>query len=150
MIDVSPQVAASQSPCSVAGSGTMIASEDSCETNTKLTMVKYVVGGSSDLGLGCESGNVMGIGRGGCCLSEKSSDSGVSSSSLSSANPKDNCGRKEGRALVANNAGQPAMESPTRGFVNYGSCIIGNHRSSPTTNTNKGLVLQGPDTSSYQ
>ena len=150
VIDVSPQVAASQSPCSVAGSGTVIASEDSCETNTKLTMVKYVVGGSSDLGLGCESGNVMGIGRGGCCLSEKSSDSGVSSSSLSSANPKDNCGRKEGRALAANNAGQPAMESPTRGFVNYGSCIIGNHRSSPTTNTNKGLVLQGPDTSSYQ
>lgn len=150
IMDVSPQVAASQSPCSVAGTGTVIVSEDSCETNTKLTMVKYVVGGSSDLGLGCESGNVMGIGRGGCCLSEKSSDSGVSSSSLSSANPKDNCGRKEGRALIANNACQPAMESPTRGFVNYGSCIINNHRSSPTTNTNKGLVLQGPDTNSYQ
>jgi hypothetical protein len=114
-----------------------------------LTMVKYVVGGSSDLGLGCESGNVMGMGRGGCCLSEKSSDSGVSSSSLSSANPKDNCCRKEGRTIAPNNASQSVVESPTRGFVNYGSCIS-NHRSCPTTNTNKGLVLQGPDKNSYQ
>jgi hypothetical protein len=112
-------------------------------------MVKYVVGGSSDLGLGCESGNVMGTGRGGCCLSEKSSDSGVSSSSLSSANPKENCSRKEGKAAASNNAGQSVVESPTRGYVNYGSCIS-DHRSSPTTNTNKGLVLQGPDKNSYQ
>lgn len=147
--DVLAQAAASPSSCGGADSGTVIVSEDSCETNTKLTMVKYVVGGSSDLGLGCESGNVMGMGRGGCCLSEKSSDSGVSSSSLSSANPKENCSRKEGRAVAPNNAGQSVVESPTRGFVNYGSCIS-NHRLSPTTNTNKGLVLQGPDKNSYQ
>lgn len=150
VVDVSPQAAPSPSSCGGGGSGAVIVSEDSCETNTKLTMVKYVVGGSSDLGLGCESGNVMGIGRGGCCLSEKSSDSGVSSSSLSSANPKENCGRKEGRAIVPNNAGQSVVESPTRGFISYGSCISNNHRSSSATNTNKGLVLQGPDKNSYQ
>ncbi|KAJ9582774.1 hypothetical protein L9F63_022885, partial [Diploptera punctata] len=101
------------------------------ESNTKLTMVKYVVGGNSDLGLGCESGNVMiGIGRGnaGCCLSEKSSDSGVSSSSLSSANPKDSCGRKEMRALYTNHC---VVESPTRNFSSYAS--NNEHRSSPTT-----------------
>ncbi|XP_069681271.1 uncharacterized protein [Periplaneta americana] len=146
VVDVSPQAAASPPPCGGnSNSGTI---EDTCETNTKLTMVKYVVGGSSDLGLGCESGNVMGMGRGGCCLSEKSSDSGVSSSSLSSANPKDSCGRKEGRAVVA--VGQSVVESPTRGFANYGGCIGNNHRSSPTASTNKGLVLQGPDKTSYQ
>lgn len=150
MVDVSHQVAASPSPCSGGGSGTIIVSEDSCEANTKLTMVKYVVGGNSDLGLGCEGGNMMGTGRGGCCLSEKSSDSGVSSSSVSSANPKENSSRKEGKAIVQNNAGQSVVESPTRGFVSYGSCINNNHRSSPTKNSNKGLVLQGSDKSSYQ
>lgn len=55
--------------------------EETCETNAKLTMVKYVVGGYNDLGMNCESGNVG--------FSEKSSDSGVSSSSMSSANFKD-------------------------------------------------------------
>ena len=141
--NVSPQVVASPPPESAA----MI--ED---TNTKLTMVKYVVGGSSDLGLGCESGNMMGIGRGsgGCCLSEKSSDSGVSSSSLSSANPKDSCGRKEGRVFYANSSGQSVMESPTRGFSTYASNINNDHRSSPTTNANKELVQQCSDNKSYQ
>jgi hypothetical protein len=126
----------------------VIVSEDSCETNTKLTVVKYVVGGSSDLGLGCESGNVMGMGQGGCCLSEKSSDPWVSSSSLSSANPKENCSRKEGRAVAPNNASQSVVESPTR-FFNYGS-YISNHQLYPTTDTSKGLVLQGPDNNSHQ
>lgn len=150
VVDVPPQVAASPSPCSGGGSGTIIISEDSCEANTKLTMVKYVVGGNSDLGLGCEGGNMMGMGRGGCCLSEKSSDSGVSSSSVSSANPKENSSRKEGKAVVQNNAGQSVVESPTRGFVSYSSCINNNHRLSPTKNSNKGLVLQGSDKGSYQ
>jgi hypothetical protein len=112
-------------------------------------VVKYVVGGSSDLGLGCESGSVMGMGRSGCCLSEKSSDSGVSSSSLSLANPKENCSRKENRAIAATNAGQSFVDSPTRGFANYGSCIS-NRQLYPTTDTNKGLILQGPDNNSHQ
>lgn len=63
--------------------------EEICEADQKLTMVKYVVGGSSDMG--CESGNTairINGAVGGGCLSEKSSDSGVSSSSLSSTNPR--------------------------------------------------------------
>jgi hypothetical protein len=146
MVNISPQAAASPSPCSGGGNGTIIVSEDSCEANTKLTMVKYVVGGNSDLGIGCEGGNMMGMGRGGCCLSEKSSDSGVSSSSVSSANPKENSNKKEGKTVAKSNAGPSVVESPTRGFVSYGS----NHGSSPTKNSNKGLVLQGSDKSSYQ
>ncbi|XP_074034041.1 uncharacterized protein isoform X2 [Leptinotarsa decemlineata] len=59
--------------------------EETCEGDQKLTSEKYVVGGASDLGL--ETGNVNVLGR--SCLSEKSSDSGVSSSSLSSANTKE-------------------------------------------------------------
>ncbi|XP_044726530.1 SAM and SH3 domain-containing protein 1-like [Chrysoperla carnea] len=86
--------------------------EDSCEADQKLTMVKYVVGGSTDLGLGCESGNTASsLGRGGC-LSEKSSDSGVSSSSLSSTNPRQQSNK---------------IDSPTRTFVSSNNC-----RASPT------------------
>ena len=140
--NVSPQVASPPQD-----SGTVI--EDA---STKLTMVKYVVGGNTDLGLGCESGNMMGIGRGsgGCCLSEKSSDSGVSSSSLSSGNPKDTCGRKEGRVFYANSSGHSVMESPTRNFSSYSNNINNDHRSSPSTNANKELVQQCSDGKSYQ
>ncbi|KAJ8917209.1 hypothetical protein NQ315_012701, partial [Exocentrus adspersus] len=53
--------------------------EEQCEADQKLTSVKYVVG-SAELDGGAQ--NLIGK----SCLSEKSSDSGVSSSSLSSAN----------------------------------------------------------------
>lgn len=150
IVSVSSQVAPSPSPCGGGGTATIVVSEDACEANTKLTMVKYVVGGNSDLGLGCESGNIVSMGRGGCCLSEKSSDSGVSSSSVSSANPKENSSRKEGKIVVKSIAGQSVVESPTRDFISYSSCISNTHRSSPTKNSNKGIVLQGSDKSSYQ
>lgn len=70
----------------VSGRKTSVTSvEDSCEADQKLTTVKYVVGAANV----DEPSNVAtATGRGGC-LSEKSSDSGVSSSSLSSANPKE-------------------------------------------------------------
>lgn len=67
--------------------------EEICEADQKLTSVKYVVGGANDLNM--ESGNLNILGR--SCLSEKSSDSGVSSSSLSSANTK------ESRTVLAHN-----------------------------------------------
>lgn len=67
--------------------------EEICEADQKLTSVKYVVGGANDLNM--ESGNLNILGR--SCLSEKSSDSGVSSSSLSSANTK------ESRTVLAQN-----------------------------------------------
>lgn len=73
--------------------------EESCETNAKLTMVKYVVGGYNDLGVNCESGNAG--------FSEKSSDSGVSSSSLSSTNFKD---RKIGQ--MTDSPKNQRLESP--------------------------------------
>lgn len=77
--------------------------EESCETNAKLTMVKYVVGGYNDLGANCESGNAG--------FSEKSSDSGVSSSSLSSANFKERkIGQKSGDSPKAQR-----LDSPKKG-----------------------------------
>lgn len=76
--------------------------EESCETNAKLTMVKYVVGGYNDLGVNCESGNAG--------FSEKSSDSGVSSSSMSSANFKE---RKIGQATVESPKAQ-RLDSPKK------------------------------------
>lgn len=54
--------------------------EDICESDHKLNVVKYIVGGVNSANQEPTSG-----GSGGGCLSEKSSDSGVSSSSLSSA-----------------------------------------------------------------
>ncbi|CAH2004679.1 unnamed protein product [Acanthoscelides obtectus] len=56
--------------------------EEICETDPKLASVKYVVGGGAD-----DLGTLNVLGR--SCLSEKSSDSGVSSSSLSSGNVKE-------------------------------------------------------------
>ncbi|XP_018575486.1 uncharacterized protein LOC108914213 [Anoplophora glabripennis] len=58
--------------------------EEQCEADQKLTSVKYVVGGG---GADLDGGTPNSIGR--SCLSERSSDSGVSSSSLSSANTRD-------------------------------------------------------------
>lgn len=57
--------------------------EETCEADQKLTTVKYVAGSTID-----ESTTSNVLGRGGC-FSEKSSDSGVSSSSLSSGNIKE-------------------------------------------------------------
>lgn len=118
--------------------GESVVIEDSCEGSHKLSMVKYVVGGSSDLGLGCESGNAstnLGQQRG--CLSEKSSDSGVSSSSLSSAPPP----RDKVLAAAA------ATESPTKSFPNFV------HRGSPNSSQSSttGLKTLPPDTTTgYQ
>lgn len=99
--------------------GETVVIEDACEGGQKLGgMVKYVVG-SSDLGLE-NSGNMTGLGQRGC-LSEKSSDSGVSSSSISSAPPP--------RDKVLANV---ASDSPTKNFGNF-------TRASPTSQpaTNK-------------
>lgn len=86
--------------------GETVVIEDSCESGQKLGgMVKYMVGGTSDLGLE-GTGNVTGLGQRGC-LSEKSSDSGVSSSSISSAPPP------RDKVLVTANA---ASDSPTKSF----------------------------------
>lgn len=59
--------------------------EESCEADKKLMTVKYVVGGNAGLGGECDSAVISGKG----CLSGKSSDSGFSSSSVSSAIPKE-------------------------------------------------------------
>ncbi|XP_049832873.1 uncharacterized protein LOC126273339 isoform X5 [Schistocerca gregaria] len=133
---VSSEMSASPPPCGII--------EDTCETNAKLTMVKYVVGGSSDLGLGCESGNIVTGGGRGCSFSEKSSDSGVSSSSLSSSNIR------EGRSgHVIGSSGMTVIDSPTRAFLNFG--CVNNNRASPT-HSNKGhtVMLQELEKNSYQ
>ena len=95
--------------------GETVVIEDACESAHKLGMVKYVVGGNSDLGLGCETGNATASLSQRGCLSEKSSDSGVSSSSLSSAPPP------RDKNLVAT----AVSDSPTKNFANF-------TRSSPT------------------
>ncbi|KAK0098408.1 hypothetical protein PV326_008683 [Microctonus aethiopoides] len=75
----------------------------------KLAMSKYAVGGSNDIGLGCESVSAsVGLGQRGC-LSEKSSDSGVSSSSISSAPPP-----RDNKSLV-----NTVIDSPTKSFGNF-------------------------------
>ncbi|XP_043471066.1 SAM and SH3 domain-containing protein 1-like isoform X4 [Leptopilina heterotoma] len=96
--------------------GETVVIEDACENTHKLGMVKYVVGANNDLGLNCETGNAtVNLSQRGC-LSEKSSDSGVSSSSLSSAPPP------RDKNLVAT----VASDSPTKNFANFS-------RSSPTS-----------------
>ncbi|XP_011136945.2 uncharacterized protein LOC105181690 isoform X3 [Harpegnathos saltator] len=96
--------------------GETVVIEDACESGQKLGgMVKYVVGGSSDLGLEA-TGNVTGLSQRGC-LSEKSSDSGVSSSSISSAPPP--------RDKVLASA-STASDSPTKTFGSF-------TRASPTS-----------------
>ncbi|XP_063994894.1 SAM and SH3 domain-containing protein 1-like isoform X3 [Diachasmimorpha longicaudata] len=80
----------------------------------KLAISKYGVGGSSDLGIGCETVATASINQRGC-LSEKSSDSGVSSSSISSAPPP------RDKALVT-----AVADSPTKTFGNFA-------RGSPTS-----------------
>ncbi|XP_014485191.1 PREDICTED: SAM and SH3 domain-containing protein 1-like isoform X3 [Dinoponera quadriceps] len=94
--------------------GETVVIEDACEAGQKLAgMVKYVVGGSSDLEA---AGNVTGLGQRGC-LSEKSSDSGVSSSSISSAPPP------RDKVLASASA---ASDSPTKNFGSF-------TRASPTS-----------------
>ncbi|KAJ3627359.1 hypothetical protein MTP99_014742 [Tenebrio molitor] len=94
--------------------------EDVCEADQKLTSVKYVVGGGSELGLN-ENSSVLGR----SCLSEKSSDSGISSSSLSSAN------LKESRQPVLS---QNVTENPAHGIFNLSNCA---NRTTSTTANNK-------------
>lgn len=102
--------------------------DDSCETDQKFTTVKYVVGGSTDLNE--SGGSVTLLGKGGC-LSEKSSDSGVSSSSISSANPK------ESRPPVPN---QNIIEIPALGVLSFSNCA--NRSTSNTASTKIGIGLE--------
>ncbi|XP_011311355.1 SAM and SH3 domain-containing protein 1 isoform X3 [Fopius arisanus] len=81
----------------------------------KLAMSKYGVGGSSDLGIGCETVNATASINQRGCLSEKSSDSGVSSSSISSAPPP------RDKVLVT-----AVVDSSTKTFGNFA-------RGSPTS-----------------
>lgn len=84
--------------------------EDTYEADRKLTAVKYVVGGSADLSIGECRSFVQGRGA---CLSEKSSDSGFSSSSVSSANPKESL--------------QPVLcEKPILNYSNSANCTTSN------------------------
>ncbi|XP_029668137.1 uncharacterized protein LOC115238434 isoform X4 [Formica exsecta] len=96
--------------------GETVVIEDTCESGPKLGgMVKYMVGGAGDLGLESAS-NVTGLGQRGC-LSEKSSDSGVSSSSISSAPPP------RDKVLASASA---LSDSPTKTFGSF-------TRASPTS-----------------
>ncbi|KAJ8954626.1 hypothetical protein NQ314_007064 [Rhamnusium bicolor] len=95
--------------------------EEMCEADQKLNSVKYVVGGASDLGLS-ETGSLNILGR--SCLSEKSSDSGVSSSSLSSANTK------ESHPVLS----QHLIDNPAHGNFNLPNCA---NRTSTTANKDK-------------
>lgn len=109
--------------------GETVVIEDACESGQKLGgMVKYVVGGG-DLGLEA-TGNITGLGQRGC-LSEKSSDSGVSSSSISSAPPP----RDKALANVAS-------DSPTKNFGNF-------TRASPTSQPANAKTSQSGE-ASYQ
>lgn len=101
--------------------------DEACEPE-KFTTVKYVVGGNGDLSE--SGGSVTLLGKGGC-LSEKSSDSGVSSSSISSANPK------ESRPAVPN---QNIIEIPTRGVLSFSNCA--NLSTSNTASNKIGLGLE--------
>lgn len=142
--DVSPVISseASTSPPLPPACGII---EDSCETNPKLSMVKYVVGGSTDLGLGCESGNIVSISGRGCSFSEKSSDSGVSSSSLSSANPRE----LRGGGHMLQSSSVATIDSPTRGVFSFTSCV-NNNRSSPThSSKGHGVTIQNVEKNAY-
>lgn len=110
--------------------GETVVIEDACESSQKLGgMVKYIVGGTSDLGLE-STANVTGLSQRGC-LSEKSSDSGVSSSSISSAPPP--------RDKVLATASTASSDSPTKTFGSFS-------RASPTSQGGKSQNNDG----SYQ
>ncbi|XP_011691464.1 PREDICTED: SAM and SH3 domain-containing protein 1-like [Wasmannia auropunctata] len=97
--------------------GETVVIEDACEGGREKLggMAKYMVGGANDLGLE-STGNVTGLSQRGC-LSEKSSDSGVSSSSISSAPPP------RDKVLATASA---ASDSPTKTFGSFS-------RASPTS-----------------
>lgn len=103
-----------------------INSEDVCEADQKLTSVKYVVGGggNNELVLG-EHNSTVTLGR--SCLSEKSSDSGISSSSLSSANHKET---HRTPVLSQNNV----TANPAHNIFNLSNCA--NRTTSTTANNN--------------
>lgn len=103
--------------------------EETCEADQKLTSVKYVVGGHSDLMDNINQGTLLGRG----CLSEKSSDSGVSSSSLSSANLKDN------KPVLPQNI----TENPANNILHISDCA--NRTSSNTASKINFLKIQSTD-----
>ncbi|KMQ94652.1 sam and sh3 domain-containing protein 1 [Lasius niger] len=104
--------------------GETVVIEDGCESGPKLGgMVKYMVGGTGDLGLESAS-NVTGLGQRGC-LSEKSSDSGVSSSSISSAPPP------RDKVLASASA---LSDSPTKSFGSFTRASPTSQGSSKTQN----------------
>lgn len=116
--------------------GETVVIEDACEVGQKLgSMVKYVVGGTAgDLGLE-SAGNVTGLSQRGC-LSEKSSDSGVSSSSISSAPPP------RDKVLASASA---ASDSPTKSFGSFTT------RASPTSQQGgKGQASNTTNDGGYQ
>ncbi|XP_043504147.1 SAM and SH3 domain-containing protein 1-like isoform X2 [Polistes fuscatus] len=93
--------------------GETVVIEETCEGNQKLGMVKYVVGGTTDLGLEAAREVATALSQRGC-LSEKSSDSGVSSSSISSAPPP------RDKSLVTATCTAPTSVSPTKNqFGNF-------------------------------
>lgn len=115
--------------------GETVVIEDACESSQKLSgMVKYVVGGNSDLSLENAGNVVTGLGQRGC-LSEKSSDSGVSSSSISSAPPP------RDKVLATANTANTVTDSPTKSFGNF-------TKGSPTSQANS--KNQNNEGGSYQ
>ncbi|KYN28233.1 SAM and SH3 domain-containing protein 1, partial [Trachymyrmex cornetzi] len=108
--------------------GETVVIEDACEGSQKLGGIVKYIGGTSDLGLE-NTGNVTGLSQRGC-LSEKSSDSGVSSSSISSAPPP------RDKVLATASA---ASDSPTKTFGSFS-------RASPTSQGGKSQNNDG----SYQ
>lgn len=93
--------------------GETVVIEEACEGNQKLGMVKYVVGGNADLGLEAARDVATALSQRGC-LSEKSSDSGVSSSSISSAPPP------RDKSLATGTAPSQTSVSPTKNqFGNF-------------------------------
>ncbi|XP_046831824.1 uncharacterized protein LOC124954840 isoform X3 [Vespa velutina] len=114
--------------------GETVVIEEACEGNQKLGMVKYVVGGNTDLGLEAARDVTTALSQRGC-LSEKSSDSGVSSSSISSAPPP------RDKSLATGTGPSQTSVSPTKNQ-------FGNFTRTPVTSQTTAKV-QGNASSEY-
>nr|XP_050862383.1 SAM and SH3 domain-containing protein 1-like isoform X1 [Vespula vulgaris] len=114
--------------------GETVVIEEACEGNQKLGMVKYVVGGNTDLGLEAARDVATALSQRGC-LSEKSSDSGVSSSSISSAPPP------RDKSLATGTGPSQTSVSPTKNQ-------FGNFTRTPAT-TQTAAKTQGNASSEY-
>lgn len=117
------------------GDTVVIGGDEINSINNKIGITKYGITGNNDIGISCDAvNNTVGClsqQRGGC-LSEKSSDSGVSSSSISSTPiPRDK--------NIANNTA--IVDSPTKTFTNFS-------RASPTNSQNSNS--KGQNDASYQ